>query len=406
MLACLAALGILYIVRRIREDTVIDECIHRQEWRLVGEYYVPWNVAVARMFFEILLVAGLCYLAHRTRPNPNTFPKHYSTLTTKGVSGLVERLLGGRTQNFIYTDLVLAWMVRTETGLFLGIFGSWIALGETDGVADRIEMGTMRTEDKNAATQREANTLKAAGKYEEASRLFEKTAGRVTSEDPYSAAELYDEAARCRKMVQDFTGYEALTIKAAELFKARNRGIRAAGLYDKLAKHYMTFDSRDTLLKAKDYFGKSRDLYEIESDSRAEALGIEIISLHAKLGEYRKAADGFVDEAGRIFQKDAMFVNQSQRCLLFAVACLALDDEVLCCRQIATFAGQYSWFANSREGKWALKLSDALRQVPSNESYVETLEGDLRMMASMPAWFERAWSILKDRLESHSHDLT
>jgi tetratricopeptide (TPR) repeat protein len=358
------------------------------------------------MFFEILFIAGLGYLAHRTRPNPNTFPKYYSALVTKGLGGLVERLLGGRTQNFIYTDLVLAWMVRTETGLFLGVFGSWIALGETDGVADRIEMGTMHTEDKNAASQREANTLKAAGKYEEASRLFEKTAGRVTSDDPYSAAELYDEAARCRKMVQDFTGYEALTIKAAELFKARNRGIRAAGLYDKLAKHYVALDSREALLKAKDYFGKSRDLYEIESDSRAEALAMEIINLYAKLGEYRKAAEGFIDEADRIFRKDVMFVNQSQRCLLFAVACLALDDEVLCCRRIAEFVTQYSWFANSREGKWALKLSNALRQVPSDEPYVEVLERDLRILASMPTWFERAWTVLKDRLESHSHDLT
>lgn len=364
------------------------------------------------MLFLVVIVGLTCWLAYTTRPTPQTFSKYYNGQGGRLIGGLVERLLGGGRANlFEFTDLYVAWLVRvTETGqLYLGIFGYWLPLvGFEKEVADSIEMGKLRlAEDKSEALKRDAHTLKASGRYDEASKAYEKAANAVTSVDPYSAAELYDEGARCKKMTHDWSAYEAMSLKAAELFRKKNRNIRAAAIFDRLAKYFSSESGVAELRKAINYYERCRELYEIEDDGRGASLAGEICSLQARLGEWTKAADGFVREAKRVFIKDPVFINQSQRSLLFAAICYGMDDSIRMGRRVNELSKEFPWFVECREGRWAMLLSDALCQVPNEgEDYLTLLDDDLRMLPSMPIWFDHAWKVLRSRIEQSASDLT
>jgi tetratricopeptide (TPR) repeat protein len=389
------------------------------------------------MLIELIILGGLGYIAHKTRPSPSSFSKYYENLVghpTNKLVNLVDRLLGGGSRvNFRTTDLLLAWLVRVEGSgqLFLGVFGVWLEIsgigrgqifeavetGGAGGIAENIEMV-----DTSMAAQSEAHTLKAAGKYVEASRAYEKASQSASKVDPFAAAELLDEGARCKKMAGDIVGYESTTIKAAELFRKKNRYLRAASLYEKLAKHCLLEAEKGSskgsskgqveslLKKAMNYFRKSMEYYEQEDDGRSKSLHVEVLNIMAKLGEHKKAADGFVEEAKRIFLMDSILVNQSQRMLLFAVMCLTAEDHIVANRRITELFNSYSWFANSREGKWSMLLGGTLQESHELDfgidERIKVLDRELNMMATMPGWFTDLWNETRQSLITAEPDLT
>ena len=137
------------------------------------------------MIVEVLVLGGIGYAAHRTRPPPASFAAHYSggpATARGGVGAFVERLLGrgSRAEPTIhFIDLIVAWLVRVEeTGeYFLGIFGYWLPLlaaakrvaGDSSLGRSSQEMGR-REEEQVERQSRLGHQLKAAGEYRQTPR--------------------------------------------------------------------------------------------------------------------------------------------------------------------------------------------------------------------------------------------
>lgn len=367
------------------------------------------------MIVQLLVLGGIGYLAHRTRPVPASFSSYYSSVGSaetpsqvrgSGVFGsLVGKVLSlGRrrvdpTVGFI--DLLVAWLAKVEeTGeYFLGVCGLWIPLIVLDTrLRESPQIGLLESQMEKQVKL--GHQLKAAGEYRRAAEVYERAALAAEKEgDPFSAPELYDEAARSMRMAGDVDAYIRGTVRAAQLFQKKNRSVRAAGLYEKLGKHYKSSKNagRREFELASQYFLAAQELYEAEDDGRAANLQLERLYLAVELGEYAQAADGFEQEAGRLIQKDGLLINQSQRLLLFACVCyVATGDVQLSSRKQREYERNFAWFGSSREGRLARLLVGAKSEAEENyddpQAIVDRLVAEKEMLASMPNWFDSIWS--------------
>lgn len=374
------------------------------------------------MFFELLLVAVVCYAAHCLRPDPNSFPKFHDGLARsrgRQPTGLFGKLLGGLhpSSHFDYTDVLVGWLAHVqETGeVFLGIFRVWLSLPtnqqrRSGEATEALELGRMAP--RSDAVIQEAHQYKAEGKYEKAAQLYEK--GAVANDkngDPFAYAELLDEAARCWKQAGNDRSYFTIMEKAVAGFQKRNRMGKAARLLDKAAQHCVALAAREDtstsqLQQAAKYYGRAADLYGMEDDGRAESLRVERLHIIARLGQLEEASQGFETTALQIVARDPILINQSQRLLFMALLCVA-DDAPRYCRWVADLTQQYSWFAHSREGKLAVLLGEALALLREQEvdAMLEKLERAKGMVASLPLWAEAHWSAILSQIVQGRDDI-
>lgn len=375
------------------------------------------------MFLQIILLAAMVYAAYRLRPDPQTFPKHYESLQRSHgtvVAGMFSRLLGGLPggSHFTYTDLIIATLAQVEeTGeMFVGVLGIWLLLptnqragsGES---AETIEMGRLAA--RSEALVREAHQLKATGEHEKAALAYERAAAASDkSGDAFAGAELLDEAARCWRTSGKDSKYFEMTGKAVGAFEKRSRHGKAAGLLDKAAKHCLTLaDNKDAttsvhplLQQAAAYYQRAAGLYEVEGDSRSENLKLDRLHVLARLGLREEAATGFAEAALQIAQRDPVLINQSQRLLLMAALC-SVEDVQLYSRRVGEWTQKYSWLANSREGKLALLLGEALGSGNVDKGMQSRLQREKGMIASLPLWAEQLWSQTLSRLDEGLDDI-
>lgn len=402
------------------------------------------------MFWTLLVVGGICYLCYRTRPTPSTFQKFYQTYYSNKAPrsaprrffGAVEKFLSSgklslsstASNNFIIVNCLVAWLVRVEEDQewYLGILGLWIPLGRRASLffnskANIVETGegkanilsdsdTIMNSLQSSRTeklQREAHSLKASNRYLEAAERYQSAAEQYErgGEERWMGAEMWEEAGKCWKMAGDEGAYLACNNKAAQQFRINNRNIRAATIYEKLAKYLIAQGGREE--KALNYYEQAQDLFAIEEDGRASMLTIEILQLKASLNQFTTVINGFIREAERLFRQDPILINQSQRLLLMAtMACCLLNDGNYG-KLSNDLQAKFTWFAGSREGTWAAGLVRLLqRQEQLNEEEetlrqdIERLNRELQMMATLPDWFYRGWLKLQKEVKSSPVDLT
>ena len=354
-------------------------------------------------------------MAYKSKPCHTSFKKYYQQLHTRPnkLLGFVDRLLSGRSgiaTSFEYQDWIVAWLVRVkETGeLFLGIFGVWMPIsmfadgiimrGRTNEVHDMGNASLQRS--KGETLQREANSLKAAGKYTEAASTYYAASRATHANDPWMAAELLEDCAKCYKMMGDMKGYMEKGREAAELHVQQNRILRAAVIYERIG-----MNGRDSDPKwAVTFLEMAKQLFMMEDDARGKGLSLEILMLKAQLGEYGVAADGFFEQAQLVYKRDSLFIYQGQRFMLFGLMCVILErgDAVRLSRTFEEMIENCPWFRESREAQWVGLLCEALNSPisPANtpEELVKLLDSGLDMMASMPTWFYAGWERLRRQI--------
>lgn len=370
------------------------------------------------MLLTIILVGGIGYVACRTRPTRASFEKYYQGLHGRRskFAGLMDRLLGGGSTgaSFDFADWIVVWLVtvRETHELFLGLFGVWISLGQTlappreEGDNQMGRPGREARTSPDAALVRAAHAKKAAGNYEEAAALYERAARQATADD---GGELFEDAARCHRMAGNDAAYVGRCEEATTAFLRANRTLRAAILQERLGRH-LASQGPAALVTALRHLERAQELFALEEDGRAKSLQLDILHMYAELGEYERAAFGFIEEAKRIYHQDPILVNQSLRALLWGLFCLFMTrDQVRFKQTLEALQTAYGWFANSREGKWVVLLDELFDSQASEEEgelFVERLQRQLDMMASMPSWFTKAWGALKESLRSAPVDLT
>lgn len=371
------------------------------------------------MLLTIIVVGGIGYAAYRTRPSRASFEKYYQGLHGRRskLSGLMDRLLGGGSTgvSFDFADWIVVWLVtvRETHELFLGLFGVWISLGQTPFPASREESdnqmgrsGRGERSSPDAALLKAAHAKKAAGNYEEAAALYERAARQATADD---GGELLEDAARCHRMAGNDAAYVRRCEEATTAFLRTNRTLRAAILQERLGRHLASQGPAETVNAIK-HLERAQELFALEEDGRAKSLQLDILHMYADLGEYERAAIGFIEEAKRIYHQDPILVNQSVRALLWGLFCLLLTrDQVRFNQTLGTLQTEYGWFTNSRESKWIALLGELFDSQGSEEEgelLVERLQRQLDMMASMPSWFTKAWVALKEAFWSAPVDLT
>ncbi|KAG0240404.1 hypothetical protein BGW41_007012 [Actinomortierella wolfii] len=282
----------------------------------------------------LILLALTGFVAYQTKPNAQTFEDfitnnaNASTTTSSGTSGQgggggggsnwftrnILRPLTGRPRipEYTMTDYVFFWVasLKSGAGSYIGIFGQWFVISETQGTRRSIERsvtggGAAGESDQSNALEAQAEAEKeravqaklrkdyagAGWAFIAAAKKFEQTG---TDFNRWQAASAYEDAYKAFNMAKKTSDAISCLEQAARLFKSSGRqASKAAGVYnslgDILKKNNEGYVANPR--RAMEMYKEAAELYKGDGDKRFIHASIRQAEMACQCKEWNIAYD-------------------------------------------------------------------------------------------------------------------
>lgn len=205
----------------------------------------------------------------------------------------------------------------------------------------------------------------AALKYAELGKIAE-------SSDDLEAAEAYESAAKCYKMVKNYAELVRNMEMAISFLKRQNRFVKCALLYESLVDPSMApVEDQIRFLK------KAEKYYELADDKRSSPLRERLADLYGRQGRFKDAAEQYIARANDL-AADPILIHAARKNFLFGQCCFALHEQSGGMKK----SGFPGWFTASQES------SILMAWLQYYEGEVETFQPAVKF----PAWLVEASS--------------
>lgn len=196
----------------------------------------------------------------------------------------------------------------------------------------------------------------------------------ASSTDALEAADAFEHAAKCYKMIKDYKAFVRCSERAISIFKRQNRYVKSALLYESLVDPTMT-PVTDQIR----FLQEASQFYDLADDKRSSPIKEKLANLYGAQGFFQEAAQFYITRSNDL-ASDPILIHAARKNFLFGRCCMVLHEQN---GQVAlSQSGFPGWFIGSRE---ALML----------QTWINWYEGEVEEFnptISFPTWLISATS--------------
>ena len=195
-----------------------------------------------------------------------------------------------------------------------------------------------------------------------------------SSTDALEAADAFEHAAKCYKMIKDYTALVRCSDRAISIFKRQNRYVKCALLYESLVDPTMT-PVPDQIR----FLQEARQFYDLADDKRSSPIAEKLANSFGAQGSFQEAAQFFLARSNDL-ALDPILIHAAKKNFLFGQCCMVLHEQNG--QEALRQSGFPGWFIGSPEASIL-------------QAWINWYEGEIESFnptISFPAWLITAAS--------------